>query len=149
MIELSATAYVWIKALHVIAVIAWMAGLLYLPRLYVYHAGVTPDSEAAAHFRVMERRLLRAIMNPALIAVLIFGGLLLANFGPGEWRAGWLHVKLLCVAVLIAIHMLLARWRRQLEAGKSPQTARTYRIVNEIPALLMVIIVIMVIVRPF
>jgi len=148
MLELSGTAYVWIKALHVIAVIAWMAGLLYLPRLYVYHAGVTPDSEAAAQFRIMERRLLRAIMNPSLVAVLIFGGLLLANLGPEDWRAGWLHVKLLCVIVLIGIHMLLARWRRQLEAD-NPQTARTYRIVNEIPALLMVIIVIMVVVRPF
>ncbi len=149
MIELSATGYLWIKALHVIAVIAWMAGLLYLPRLYVYHADVALDSQAADRFKVMERRLLRAIMNPAMIAALIFGGLMLANLGGDEWRSGWLHVKLLCVAGLIGLHMLLARWRHDLEIGRNVRTARTYRIVNEIPAVLMAIIVVMVIVRPF
>ena len=149
MLDLSATAYVWIKALHIIAVITWMAGLLYLPRLFVYHAEVAPDSAPAAHFKVMERRLLRAIMNPSMIAALIFGGLLLANLGEDAWRMGWLHVKLLCVAVLVVIHMLLARWRRDLEAGRNIRSAKTYRIVNEIPALLMIVIVIMVIVRPF
>lgn len=149
MIELSATAYPWIKALHVIAVISWMAGLLYLPRLYVYHVDVAPDSEAAGRFKVMERRLLRAIMNPAMIAAMIFGGLLLANMGEGEWRSGWLHVKLLCVAGLIGFHMLMARWRRDLEIGRNLRTARAYRVANEIPAVLMVVIVVMVIVRPF
>ncbi len=149
MSELSATAYLWIKALHIIAVIAWMAGLLYLPRLFVYHAGVVPGSEAAATFKIMERRLLRAIMNPAMIATLVFGGLLLANLGDSEWLAGWLHVKLACVAGLIGVHMLLARWRRDLDVGQPIQSVRTYRIVNEIPAVLMAIIVVMVIVRPF
>ena len=98
MIELSATAYPWIKALHIIAVVAWMAGMLYLPRLFVYHCEAEPGSDQSETFKVMERRLLRAIVNPAMIAALVFGGILLANLDADQWRDGWLHAKLALVA---------------------------------------------------
>jgi len=110
MIEFSANAYLWVKSLHVISIIAWMAGLLYLPRLFVYHTGAAAGSETSETFKVMERRLLRAIMNPAMLSSLLFGALLLFDSGT-DWSVGWLHVKLLCVAGLVWLHMLMAGWR--------------------------------------
>ena len=149
MADLLVAAYPWVKALHVISVIAWMAGLLYLPRLFVYHAETEPGSERDRTFQVMERRLLRAIMNPAMVAVLLFGGLLLATPGVVDWAAGWIWVKLAAVAGILALHHVFARWRRDFAAGRNARPARVYRLCNEAPAVLMVVIVVMVIVRPF
>ncbi|SOC17581.1 protoporphyrinogen oxidase HemJ [Thalassospira xiamenensis] len=139
--------YSVIKSLHVISIIAWMAGLLYLPRLFVYHCEVAPGSEAAEKFKIMERRLLRAIMNPAMIAAWFFGGYLI--HASGAMTEGWFHVKLLCVVIMTGIHMILARCRRQFEADNNTKPQKFYRIINEVPAVLMVIIVFMVIARPF
>ena len=142
----------WVKALHVISVIAWMAGLLHLPRLFAYHAAATKGSEAAAAFKTMEARLLRGIMNPAVILVWIFGLLLLFVF-PTEagvdWTKGWLHTKLLCVVLLTGLHHVYGRWRKHLALDRNTRPARFYKWWNEAPAVLMVIIVIMVIGKPF
>jgi putative membrane protein len=143
------SAYPWIKSLHVISVIAWMAGLLYLPRLFVYHADAAPGSEASETFKVMERKLLRAIMNPAMVAAFVFGGLLLATPGVVDWGAGWIWVKLAAVAAMTVAHHVYARWRKDFAADANTRAARTYRMVNEVPAVLMVIIVVMIIARPF
>jgi putative membrane protein len=144
-----AGAYDWLKALHIVAVIAWMAGLLYLPRLFVYHADVAPESEAAALFKVMERRLLRRIVNPAMIAVWLFGILLVLASPTELLKAGWLHTKLALVVALTLLHHLYARWRRDFERGENKHSARFYRILNEVPALLVILIVILVVVKPF
>lgn len=140
--------YLWLKALHVIAVIAWMAGLLYLPRLYVYHSQVAVGSEASELFKVMERRLLRAIMNPAMIAAWLFGLLILAS-GMVDFSRGWIHMKLLLVVIQTGLHMLFARWRREFAEDKRGRPERVYRIFNEAPAVIMVAVVILALVEPF
>ncbi|RCK53944.1 hypothetical protein TH25_00815 [Thalassospira profundimaris] len=139
--------YSIIKSLHVISIIAWMAGMLYLPRLYVYHCDVAPGSEADEKFKIMERRLLRAIMNPAMIASWLFGGYLISV--TGAMTEGWFHVKLLCVVLMTITHMMLAKYRRVFEAGANTKPAKFYRILNEVPTILMIIIVFMVIGKPF
>jgi protoporphyrinogen IX oxidase len=139
--------YAWLKALHIIAVIAWMAGMLYLPRLLVYHAGATPGSEVAETFKVMERRLLRLIINPAMVVTLLVGFILAIQ---GGWfRAGWFHAKLTLVVVLVGVHGFLAATVRRFAAGKNTRSPRFYRIVNEIPTVLMIVIVVLVAVKPF
>ncbi|WP_376957883.1 protoporphyrinogen oxidase HemJ [Azospirillum sp. A26] len=140
--------YDWIKALHVISIIAWMAGLLYLPRLFVYHCQVQAGSEASETFKVMERRLLRAIMNPAMIAAYVFG-IAMIVLTPEWMKQGWLHAKLLFVLLLTASHMMMARWRRDFAEDRNTRPQRFYRIANEVPTLLMIGIVIFVIVKPF
>lgn len=142
-------AYPWLKALHIIAVIAWMAGLLYLPRLFVYHAGVPADSNRAAMLQVMERRLLHGIMAPAAIMTYGFGLLLAVTPGIVAWQQGWIWAKLGLVAMLTAYHLLLAHWRRELAAGKQSHSVRFYRIVNEIPTVVMIGIVVLVVLKPF
>jgi putative membrane protein len=137
----------WIKAFHVIAVIAWMAGLLYLPRLFVYHTETVPGSAESERFKVMERRLLRGIMNPAMVAVWILGPLL--AWITGAWQDGWLHAKFALVLILTFVHHLYGVWRKDFERDANTRTARFYRIWNEVPALLMVAIVILVVVKPF
>ena len=144
-----AEAYLWIKALHIMAVVAWMAGMLYLPRLYVYHAETPVGTPQSATFKVMERRLLRGIVNPSMVAVYLFGGLLLATPGVVDWAAGWIWVKLAAVAVLTVIHHMLSRARKAFEADRNRRSATYFRVLNEVPALLLVIIVVMVVVRPF
>jgi putative membrane protein len=139
--------YLWLKALHVMAIIAWMAGLLYLPRLFVYHANAPAGSHQARTFEIMERRLLRIIMNPAMIVVWITG-LSLALWG-GWFKAGWLHGKLFLVIGLSAAHMYFARQRRLLAEGRADKSAGFYRALNEAPTILMIGIVILVIVKPF
>jgi putative membrane protein len=143
--------YEWIKALHVIAVIAWMAGMLYLPRLFVYHCDphAAPGTPASALLKVMERRLLRAIINPAMIATLLLGAALVATPAVADGAPGWLHAKLALVGALIVCHILLARWRRDFEKDVNRRSARFYRFVNEVPAILMVAIVVLVVVKPF
>ena len=138
--------YAWIKWLHVVAVISWMAGLLYLPRLFVYHCAALPGSDTSETFKVMERRLLRAIMNPAMVATWLFGGLLLVV---QDWAGGWLHAKLAAVLALSFHHHLQARWRKDFAADKNRHPARFYRMQNEVPTVLMVVIVLLVIVKPF
>jgi putative membrane protein len=137
----------WIKALHVIAVIAWMAGLLYLPRLFVYHAQAEAGSKQAETFKVMEDRLLRIIMNPAMIVVWITGPFL-------AWRQGmymdqWLWAKVVLVALLTWFHHALGLWRKDFAADRNSRDQRFYRLINEVPTLLMVGIVVLVIVKPF
>ena len=144
-----AAAYPWLKALHIVAVIAWMAGLLYLPRLFVYHAGVPMGSNRAATFEMMERRLLRGIMAPALAMTYGFGLLLLAIPGVVDWQRGWMWAKLSFVLLLTVFHFLLAAWRRAFAAGQVPHTARFFRLVNELPTLAMIPIVTFVVVKPF
>lgn len=141
--------YSWLKALHLIAVISWMAGLLYLPRLYVYHCAQGPGSPASETFKVMERRLLRYIMNPAMIASFVFGFWLIWELGSGAWSMGWLHAKLTLVALLAILHGLMARWRRDFELDRNRRSARFFRVVNEGPTLLMIGIVILAVVKPF
>jgi putative membrane protein len=147
-IALSATELLWIKAGHVIAVIAWMAGMLYLPRLFVYHVDATPGTAQSETFKVMERRLMKAIINPALIAALIFGVLLLLA-QPELMRQGWLHAKLALVLGLFALHGMMSGWLKAFAADRNRKSAKFFRIVNEVPTLLMIGIVILVIVRPF
>ncbi len=144
-----ADAYPWIKALHIIAVVAWMAGLLYLPRLYVYHADVPPGSQRAAMLAVMERRLLRGIVTPAAVMVYVFGAALAATPGLVDWQRGWIWAKLALVAALTGFHLALARWRRGFAIGDNCHTARFYRMVNELPTLALIAIVILVVVKPF
>ena len=144
-----AAAYPWIKALHIVSVVAWMAGLLYLPRLFVYHAAAAKGSEQSETFKTMERRLLRGIMNPAMIAVYVFGILLLLTPGVVEWSRGWIWAKLALVAALTAYHHLLGRWRKEFAEDRNPRPQRFYRAVNEVPTLLLIAIVVLVVVKPF
>lgn len=149
MADFMGAVFLWVKAGHVVAVIAWMAGMLYLPRLFVYHVDAEPGSAQAETFKVMERRLLRGIINPAMILAIVLGGWLLATPGVVVWSAGWIWVKLAGAGVLVFLHHLLGRWRKDFLADQNKHTARFYRIVNEVPALVMLIIVVMVIVKPF
>lgn len=148
-LDILASAYPFVKAFHVIAVIAWMAGLLYLPRLYVYHAAEPPGSATAATFAVMERRLLKLIMNPAMIAVWILG--LVLSFTPGieAWSRGWFHVKFAAILGLTVVHHMLARDLKAFAAGRNVRSPRYFRILNEVPTALMIVIVLCVIVKPF
>jgi len=139
----------WTQALHVISVIAWMAGMLYLPRLYVYHCGAEPGSAASEMLKTMERRLLRAIVNPAMVATFVFGGLLLATPGAVAWDQGWIYAKLALVLGMAACHGMFARWRKDFAADRNRRSAAFYRVANEVPTVLMVGIVILAIVRPF
>ena len=139
----------YIKAFHVIAVIAWMAGLLYLPRLLVYHAESKVGSEQSETFKVMEKRLLRLITTPAMIASWVLG-LILAFSGAIDWSAdGWFHAKLALVVLLSAFHGMLAKWTKDFALDRNTRSARFYRVANEVPTILMIGIVILVIVRPF
>ena len=144
--------YEWIKALHVIAIIAWMAGMLYLPRLFVYHCAAEKDSVQSETFKVMERRLLRGIINPAMIAAIALG-LWLAWLGPdsryGWFASGWLWAKIALVLGLSAVHGLFARWVKAFAADSNRHSQRFYRFINEVPTVLMIAIVILVVLKPF
>ena len=139
--------YEWIKALHVLAVISWMAGLLYLPRLFVYHASAAKGSESSQTFKVMERRLLKAIMTPAMILAWATG-LYIAMLA-GYFRSGWFHGKLLLVVLMSAVHGVLAVHVKQFARDANLKAPRYFRILNEVPTVLMIGIVILVIVKPF
>jgi putative membrane protein len=141
--------HLWFKAAHLIAMVAWMAGMLYLPRLYVYHADTEPGSPQSETFKLMERRLLRAIVNPAMLATWVFGGLMLWNLSPGIWSQGWIWVKLAMLLALGAMHGLFSRWRREFEQDQRQRPAKIYRIANEVPTVMLFVIVIMAVVRPF
>jgi len=141
------TAYPWIKALHVIAVISWMAGMLYLPRLFVYHCDAEAGSKQSETFKVMERRLLKAIINPAMIVTWL-AGLYLA--WSGHWyTSGWFHAKLALVLVLSGVHGFFSRLVKDFAADRNTRDQKFFRIINEVPTILMIFIVILVIVKPF
>jgi protoporphyrinogen IX oxidase len=149
MIDLSVEAYLYVKAAHIISVIAWMAGLLYLPRLFVYHTETIAGSELSETLKVMERRLLRAIMTPAMLASLIFGGILIAAQPEGAWLQVWLLIKLFAAFILVVMHMVMAGWRKDFAEDRNTRPQKFYRYANEIPTLLMIIIVIFAVVKPF
>ncbi|MSO91355.1 MAG: protoporphyrinogen oxidase HemJ [Acetobacteraceae bacterium] len=140
--------YPWIKALHIMSVIAWMAGLFYLPRLYVYHCETSRGSAESERFKVMERRLLRQISNPAMIATWFCGLVLAATPGIIDWTAPWWGIKLAAVLAMSGFHGALSAWCRAFLEDRNRKSQRFYRIANEVPTVLAVIIVVMVIVRP-
>ena len=144
--------YAWFKAFHIIAVIAWMAGMLYLPRLFVYHCAAEKGSIQSETFKLMERRLLRAIINPAMIATWVFG-FSLAWLGPdsrfGWFNAGWLDAKIVLVLLLSAVHGLFARWVKDFAADDNRHSQQFYRNINEVPTAIMILIVLLVVLKPF
>ena len=139
--------YLYLKAFHIIAVISWMAGMLYLPRLFVYHTVAEPGSQQARTFEVMEHRLLTYIMTPAMIVTWILGVALMLQ--GGFMLAGWLHAKLLLVLGMSALHGFLGRWARDFRAGRNVHSQKFFRLINEVPTVLMIVIVILVVVKPF
>jgi putative membrane protein len=141
--------YPWIKAFHIISLIAWMAAMFYLPRLYVYHCQVAAGSAESERFKVMERRLLKQIMTPAMIATWVFGILLVLTPGIISWTEGWWYVKLISVILLTGFHGAMSKWRKDFLNDRNRRPERFYRIANEVPTVLMFVIVIMVVVKPF
>lgn len=140
--------YMWLRAFHVISMTAWMAGMFYLPRLFAYHVDAEKDSKQSETFKIMEKRLMRIIMGPASIATWLFGGLLIwAN--PYVLEMPWMHMKLTCVVLMTALHHVFMIWRKKFERDENIHTAKFYKIWNEIPTVLFVVIVIMVLVKPF
>ena len=139
--------YLWLKALHIIAVVAWMAGMLYLPRLFVYHAAAKPGSELSETFKTMEYRLLNFIMTPAMIVAWIVGIVLLLQ---GQWLgAGWFHAKFAAVLAMTALHGLFSHWVNEFRFDRNRHSKKFYRIVNEIPTGLLIVTVVLVVVKPF
>jgi putative membrane protein len=142
--------YLWLKALHIISFTAWMAGMFYLPRLFVYHTETVIGTEEDVRFQTMERRLLRAIMLPAMIATFIFGLWLIAvAYAPGFAQAGWLHAKITLVLILAGLHGYFSVCRKKFARGENLKSAKYYKILNEVPTVLFVLIVILAIVKPF
>jgi protoporphyrinogen IX oxidase len=141
--------YPWTKAFHIISMVAWMAGMFYLPRLYVYHCELVRGSAESERFKVMEFRLLKQIVNPAMMATWAFGILLVLTPGVIDWSWGWWHVKLAAVILMSGFHGAMSRWRRDFMQDRNRRSDRFYRIANEVPTLLLIVIVIMVIVRPW
>lgn len=139
--------YLWLKAFHVIAVVAWMAGMLYLPRLFVYHCEAQKGSIQSETFKIMERRLLKAIINPAMIVTWVLGLYLL--WDGGWYKSGWMHAKIALVLILSGLHGVYVRRLKDFAADKNTKPAKYYRILNEVPTVLMIGIVILVIVKPF
>lgn len=139
--------YLWLKAFHIIAVISWMAGMLYLPRLFVYHAASAPGSEQSETFKVMERRLLKFIMLPAMIVSWLLGLALVLE--THAYTAGWFQTKLVAVVALSAVHAMLSRWTRDFAADRNRRGEKFFRLVNEVPTLLMIAIVLLAVLKPF
>jgi putative membrane protein len=139
--------YPWFKALHVIAIISWMAGMLYLPRLFIYHCAAKPGSEQSETFKVMEQRLLRIIINPAMVASWVLG--LWLAFDGRLYMSGWFHAKVILVLAMSAIHGFFVRWVREFDLDQNQHDQKFYRIINEVPSLLMIGIVVLVVVKPF
>jgi protoporphyrinogen IX oxidase len=139
--------YLWLKALHIVAVIAWMAGMFYLPRLFVYHSTIKPGSELSETFKMMERRLINFIMMPAMIVTWIVGIVLVFQ---GQWLgAGWFHAKFVLVVLMTVLHGLFAHWVNEFSFDRNRYSEKTYRVINELPTLLLIVIVVLVVVKPF
>ena len=149
MIELSSEAYLWIKALHIISVMAWMAGMLYLPRLFVYHCEAEKGSELSETLKIMERRLFYAIITPAMISALIFGSLLFFNLESDTWTDGWVIAKGLFVFGLFGMYDMMRKWQGNFAVDANIKSQKFYRIMNEVPTVLMIGAVIFVVVKPF
>ena len=147
MTQALAPYFLWLKALHILAVIAWMAGMLYLPRLFVYHCEIKPGTDEYARFVKMEERLMRIIINPSMIAVWVLG--ILVATAADAWTQPWLHAKLLFVVLLSGLHGMFSRWRRDFAKGENKRSQRFYRIMNEVPFGLLVVIVFLVVLKPF
>lgn len=148
MLDIAYEYYNWWRGLHIIAVITWMAGLFYLPRLFVYHAKAAVGSELSETFKVMERRLYKAIMLPSLVTVVVFGTILM--FGPGvDWSMGWIHAKLVLVLLMVGFHLHCNRWRKDFAADANRHSERYYRVANEVPTVLLLLIVFLVVIKPF
>lgn len=140
--------YLWVKAIHLISVISWMAGLLYLPRLFVYHSEAKKGSELSETFKIMEKKLIRIIMNPAMILAWICGGLMLyAN--TTLFEQPWMHIKLTAIVLMTVMHHVYSMSRKKFEKDENTRSQKFFRVINEIPAVLMIVIVIMVLVKPF
>lgn len=146
MLEFFQNYYLTCKVIHILSVISWMVGLLYLPRLFVYHAGVSSVSPTAQLFQVMERRLYYGIMVPAMIFSLASGGILASILN--IWSSGWMHLKLSSIFLLLCFHHMLNHWRRSLAKGGCQRSSNFFRLINEIPTILLIIIVISVVVKP-
>ena len=149
MIKWLSEAYPWIKSLHIVSMVAWMAGLLYLPRLYVYHSMAPVGSDVSETFKVMERRLLRGIMIPAMLATWGFGLLLAGIPGVVNWRMGWIWIKLSLVVGLTMFHFALARWQGKFSADQNRHSTWFFRLANELPTMALIAIVVLVVVKPF
>ena len=149
MFEFLIDIYPWLKALHIIAVISWMAGMLYLPRLFVYHANSAVGSDQAETFKIMERRLSNVILTPAMVLSILLGIILLLVPDVIDWAMVWVWGKLLFVFALLLSHGALMRWRKAFEADRNQHTAKFFRIFNEVPTVIMIIIVILAVVKPF
>ena len=141
--------YPWLKSFHLIAVISWMAGMLYLPRLYVYHVNAPKGGELSETLKTMERKLLRYIMNPAMMVSWVFGILMLTANPAIMSAGGWIHVKLLLVVLMSACHMMFAKWRKEFERDENTRNEKFYRWWNEAPTILMIFIVILAVAEPF
>jgi protoporphyrinogen IX oxidase len=139
--------YQWLLAFHIIAVIAWMAGMLYLPRLFVYHCEADPGSRQSETFKVMERRLLKAIINPSMILTWLLG--LWLAYASGAYAAHWLQVKFVLVLLMSGVHGILSKYVREFAADRRRKSAKFFRILNEVPTVLLILIVILVVVKPF
>jgi putative membrane protein len=148
---IAALAYVypWVKSFHVVSMVAWMAAIFYLPRLYVYHCDLVRGSAESERFKVMERRLLKQIMLPAMIATWIFGLLLVLTPGIVDWSSGWWLIKLACVLLMTGFHGAASKWRRDFLEDRNQRSHKFYRVANEVPTILLLVIVVMVIVKPF
>ncbi len=140
--------YEWIKAFHIITMTSWMAGMFYLPRLYVYHAGVKVGSDQDRTFQIMENKLLKIIINPAMIATIISGLILVQIYGFKACGV-WFHLKMLAVILLFITHGLLSKWRKDFVNGRNKKSVNFYRVINEVPTILFIIIIILVVVKPF
>jgi len=139
--------YLWLKALHIVAIITWMAGMLYLPRLFVYHAVATPGSELSETFKTMEHRLLNYIMVPAMVTAWFIGIVLLLQ---GQWLgAGWFHVKFVAVLAMTILHGLFSHWVNEFHYDRNRHTQKFFRIINEVPTVLLIVIVVLATVKPF
>lgn len=149
MAEFLNISYLWVKALHVISMICWMAALLYLPRLFVYHCEAKPKGELSEKLKIMEYRLAKYIMTPSMIMTYITGTLLLLTPGLVVWSFGWVHAKLFLVLLLSALHGILMKHVRIFKGDANTRPQKFFRILNEVPTILMILIVIMVIVKPF
>jgi len=140
-------AYIWVLIVHVLSIITWMAGLFYLPRLFVYHAQANATGEPAETFKVMERRLLKAIMNPSMIVAWVLGLALALHIG--AFAQGWFHAKLLLVVIMSVLHMAMGKWRKDFEAGRNKHDHKFYRVMNEVPTVTLILVVILVKAKPF
>ena len=140
--------YLYLKAFHIISMIAWMAGMLYLPRLYVYHADAEKGSDKSETFKIMERRLLRYITNPAMIATWLFAILMIVA-APDITKQGWFHAKFALVFAMSGIHGVFSKWRKVFERDENTKSAKFYKVWNEVPTVIMILVVILVVTKPF